>query len=316
MKPLISIIVPVYNIENYLDDCLLSITNQSYENIEIILVDDGSSDKCPALCDKWEQKDTRIKVIHKKNGGLSSARNVGIDLAQGEYIAFVDSDDFVASVMYEDLYEAIVRTQADIAISKIQNYYEDGHTSPFKSTKWHYVIDKEMILEHTEYLHLCLSTKIETSAWNKLFKRKLFDDVRFSEGRLAEDYLMMYYILKNVRKVVYLNKIHYNYRIRQGGICSSFSHLNDTYKNIQEIHSDLVQNKDFISIKHLNIFKLKFLISTCLVCLNYHPASIDYFFYRRELISMIDAEVKSQTFKYQVFYYILKYIPWVMKLKK
>lgn len=316
MKPLISIIVPVYKVESYLDDCLLSLTSQSYENIEIILVDDGSPDNCPALCDKWAQKDIRIKVIHKKNGGLSSARNVGIDLAKGEYIAFVDSDDFVEPDMYEDLYEAIVRTQADIAISKIQNNYEDGHTSPFKSTKWHYAIDKETVLEHTKYLHLCLSTKIETSAWNKLYKRRLFDTVRFAEGRLAEDYLMMYYIIKNVKKVVYLNKIHYNYRIREGGICSSFSHLNDTYKNIQEIYSDLVKNKDDISIQYLNVFKLKFLISTCLVCSNFHPANIDYHYYRQELISMTDAKVASQTFKYQVFYYTLKYIPWVLKLKR
>lgn len=316
MKPLISIIVPVYKVENYLNDCLLSIINQSYNNIEIILVDDGSPDNCPALCDRWAQKDARIKVIHKENGGLSSARNAGIESAKGEYIAFVDSDDFIASNMYEDLYEAIIRTQTDIAISKIQNYFEDGHTSPFKSTKWHYTIDKEIILERTEYLHLCLSTKIETSAWNKLFKRKLFDNVRFSEGRLAEDYLIMYYILKNVNKVVYLNKIHYNYRIRQGGICSSFSHLNDTYKNIQEIYFDLVNNKDVVSIKYLNIFKLKFLISTCLVCFNFHPANIDYNYYRQELLSMSDADKSSQTFKYQVYYFILKNIPWVLQLKK
>ena len=133
--PLISIIVPVYKVEAFLDECINSIVHQTYQNLEIILVDDGSPDRCPMMCDIWSQKDTRIKVIHKKNGGLSSARNEGIKAAHGEYISFIDSDDFYTLNAIEVLYNGICQDKA-IAISSGRIYrFENGKCSPFRK-KW------------------------------------------------------------------------------------------------------------------------------------------------------------------------------------
>ena len=115
MNPLISVIVPVYKAEKYLDKCVQSIVNQTYKNLEIILVDDGSPDNCPEMCDEWAKKDSRIKVIHKENGGVSSARNAGLDNSFGDYIGFVDSDDFIENDFYECLYDNLVENGADIS---------------------------------------------------------------------------------------------------------------------------------------------------------------------------------------------------------
>ena len=120
MKPLISVIVPIYKVEKYLAICVDSLLRQSYGNLEVILVDDGSPDECPAICDKYQNKDNRIKVIHKKNGGLSDARNVGLDIAQGEYVAFVDSDDFVDEDYIYKLYNALQQNGTSIAVCGIQ----------------------------------------------------------------------------------------------------------------------------------------------------------------------------------------------------
>ncbi|MDY2590818.1 MAG: glycosyltransferase, partial [Agathobacter sp.] len=119
MNDLISVIVPVYKVEEYLDECVKSIISQSYSNLEIILVDDGSPDKCPELCDLWTTKDNRIKVVHKCNGGLSSARNAGLDIACGDYISFVDSDDYIAPDMIANLYNCIIENKTDISACKI-----------------------------------------------------------------------------------------------------------------------------------------------------------------------------------------------------
>ena len=120
MKPLISVIVPIYKVEKYLTICVDSLLRQSYGNLEIILVDDGSPDECPAICDQYQNKDNRIKVIHKKNGGLSDARNAGLDIAQGEYVAFVDSDDFIDEDYICKLYDALQQNRASIAVCGIQ----------------------------------------------------------------------------------------------------------------------------------------------------------------------------------------------------
>ena len=116
MKPLITVIVPVYNVEEHLDRCIESIINQTYKNLEIILVNDGSPDNCPALCDKWAEKDDRIRVIHKTNGGVSSARNSGINVAKGEYVGFVDSDDYISADMYELMVESIINNNSELSV--------------------------------------------------------------------------------------------------------------------------------------------------------------------------------------------------------
>lgn len=314
MNDLISVIVPVYKVEQYLNDCINSLVNQSYKNLEIILVDDGSPDNCPIMCDNWAKKDRRIKVIHKKNGGLSSARNAGLDVANGAYLAFVDSDDFIAPTMYEDLYNMIVKYNADVAVSKIQKYYPDGQISNFKSN-WNYQIKKDTEFDNIEYLHLCLSTKLDSTVWNKLYSKHLFSNVRFKEGRLTEDFLLTYYLINNIKKVIYQNKVHYNYRVRSNGICGTYAHINDTYLNIKEIYADLLNKHDYESIKYLNIFKLRFLISTCLICINIHPEKINYKYYYNELVSMDHVDIFSQSFKYVLFYLLLRYCPLVLRLK-
>ena len=128
----ISVIIPVYKVEKYLNKCVESVINQTYKNLEILLVDDGSPDKCPEMCDAWAKKDSRIKVIHKQNGGVADARNIGIENATGKYIAFIDSDDYLNKTMYQKLFEKITTTNSDICMCGFINVYEDGCEKQFK----------------------------------------------------------------------------------------------------------------------------------------------------------------------------------------
>ena len=132
--PKISVIIPVYKVEEYINRCIKSVVNQTYDNLEIILVDDGSPDNCPVICDKWAEKDSRIKVIHKNNGGLSDARNMGMKIASGELIGFIDSDDWISKEMYQLLYENMKENESDISACGVKMVWEDtaeGHPRPF-----------------------------------------------------------------------------------------------------------------------------------------------------------------------------------------
>lgn len=216
MLDLISVIVPIYKVETYLDECISSIVEQTHKNLEIILVDDGSPDNCPAICDNWAKKDERIKVIHKSNGGLSDARNAGIDVASGEYIAFVDSDDYIKPDMIEKLHAAIRREDADIAVCGILNC-EDG-----KETAWgcHSVIGTpEKILTM-----LYDDAAYPVSAWNKLYRRSCWKELRFPIGKTCEDAFTTYQLVHNAKPIVMIPEALYCYRIRPGSIMtSSFS---------------------------------------------------------------------------------------------
>ena len=162
---LISVIVPVYNVEKYLDKCIQSIVDQTYTNLEIILVDDGSPDNSGAICDEWAEKDNRIKVIHKANGGLSDARNAGLDIATGEYIAFVDSDDYIELDFYDKLYNVIKATNCDISICNLRKVYENNNVSVNNC-------DTFEITEYstTEAMSALIDDKIRQVVWNKLYK--------------------------------------------------------------------------------------------------------------------------------------------------
>ena len=181
-EPLISVIVPVYNVGEYLNRCIESIVTQTYTKLEIILVDDGSSDDCPELCDLWAEKDARIKVIHKQNGGLSDARNKGMALATGEYISFIDSDDWIASEFYERLYTAIKQDGSDLAACTVCMVWEDGSPEKLLTVRENLVLNRNQA-----QLALLEETKLKQPVWYKLYKTDLIKDIPFEFGKYHED---------------------------------------------------------------------------------------------------------------------------------
>lgn len=235
-NPLISIIIPAYNVEEYISKCIDSILNQTYKNLEIILVDDGSIDKSGKICDFYKEKDNRIKVIHKENGGLSDARNTGIRESTGKYISFIDSDDYVDNTYIEELYNLILNDNVDMAItshkiigSKIKAKYK---RSKFTETK-------EKILDKMLY-----DEDVDVSAWGKLYNKKLFDNVEFPKGRLYEDTATFYKLVDKCDYISVNNIPTYNYVIRSNSISqNSFSIKKlDIIKSTEEM-TEFIKNK-------------------------------------------------------------------------
>lgn len=212
---LVSVIVPIYNVELYLRRCVNSLLNQSYKNIEIILVDDGSTDNCAKICDEYSAKDERIAVYHKRNGGLSDARNFGIERCKGDYITFVDSDDYVAENYIELLLENIQAQDADISICGSQYVFDESHIQEeVKESQLYVYTAYEAIIES-------LNNRIKQRAWGKLYKRYLFDSIRFPIRKLYEDLAVVYDLLLLSHKVVFSDAPAYYYLIRSGSIMQS-----------------------------------------------------------------------------------------------
>lgn len=210
---LISIVVAVYNVENYITDCIKSLLNQSYKNIEIILVDDGSTDHSGEICDFYSKNDERLKVIHKENGGLSSARNAGIKRAKGVLIGFVDGDDTVDENMYENLYQNLVSTNSDISICGRYYVHDGKKVVRYKEKPGLYVMNsKEAIKRMNNF------SSFDMAAWDKLYKATLFNSIVFPVGKLSEDYFIMYKLFLKAKKICYTPKPLYNYMQRQNSI--------------------------------------------------------------------------------------------------
>lgn len=217
---LVSIIVPVYNVDKYLERCLDSICNQTYNCIELILIDDGSTDASGKICDTYMEKDTRIKVIHKKNGGLSDARNTGIDIAAGKYLTFVDSDDWIRNDYIEILVTLLEKYQADISACSYIMVNENFTANMNQGRE-----NKETtVLEWSEVqaLHYMLLNKnIDTSACAKMYRSSLFKKIRFPYGKLYEDLSTIYEVMSLSNKVVYVASGMYFYFQRLGSIQNS-----------------------------------------------------------------------------------------------
>lgn len=229
---LISIIVPVYKVEKYLHTCVDSILKQTYENLEIILVDDGSPDNCGSLCDSYAAQDPRIRVIHKPNGGLSDARNAGLEIATGEYVGFIDSDDYIAPDMYRVLYDAITKHHADVAVCSSQNVCE-SETKIFPVSQ-----GNVRVYTGNESSYALFTGAITHFAWNKLYKRSLFSSIRFPLGKIYEDLFTTYRVLRTCHTVVHTNTALYFYRIRNDSIMGKARHV---------IHLDKFQAFDEIA---------------------------------------------------------------------
>ncbi len=213
MKSLISVIVPIYKVENYIHKCIDSILSQTYSNLEIILVDDGSPDNCPQICDDYAIKDGRIKVVHKSNGGLSDARNAGMQVASGDYISFIDSDDYIASNMYELLLNRITEDDSDISICGVEMIWEE-EKAPTKLT-----IDGSYLLDNKDAMYALLrETKIKQPVWNRLYKRKTVDGTFFAKGKYHEDVFWSYQAIAKAEKVSVIGTPCYFYLQRKGSI--------------------------------------------------------------------------------------------------
>lgn len=209
---MISLVIAVYKVEKYLRKCVDSVLGQTYQNLEIILVDDGSPDGCGAICDEYAQRDSRVKVIHQENGGLSAARNSGLEIARGEYVGFIDSDDYLSPLMYEKLIHTAEEQSADIVICGFNKVDEDGNSiwcTPqvsWSGTGAEFVKTDGVQLNYV---------------WHKLYRRSLFKNIRFPEGKLYEDIFIMHDIFWQAEKVVRITDIGYHYFIRTGSISSN-----------------------------------------------------------------------------------------------
>lgn len=213
---LISVIIPVYKVEKYLDVCVESVVSQTYRDLEIILVDDGSPDNCGAMCDEWAKKDPRIRVIHKENGGLSDARNVGMEAATGEFMAFVDSDDYVDRQMYDVLLRELVNNDCDVAAC---GYIQSDGSESFPEQIPPYSLTFFTPVEMQ--ISLMQDSAVRQVVWNKLFRTECIKDIKFEKGKIHEDEFWTYKALARCRKYVAVNYIGYYYFQRSGSIMST-----------------------------------------------------------------------------------------------
>lgn len=217
MKSLLSVIVPIYKVEDYLPKCVESIRNQTHSNLEIILVDDGSPDGCGAICDEFAQKDSRIRVIHKENGGLSDARNTGIDVAKGDYLAFVDSDDWLEPDAFEAMLALAEKYDAKMVCAG--RYNEDGATGAQSKglcpEKEEFVPGKELVRRIFRWDHL------DSAAWDKLYARELFREIRYPVGRVVEDVPTTYHLVLLAGGAAMLPKPVYHYVCREQSITNA-----------------------------------------------------------------------------------------------
>lgn len=229
---LISVVVPVYKVERYLSKCIDSILCQTQSDFELILVDDGSPDTCGKICDDYAQKDNRIKVIHQKNAGLSEARNSGIAIARGEYLSFIDSDDYVKKDYLERLYALCMNYNADISACR---FYSTRVNDFFPKDN-----ETDVAVFNDEKMKVFLSTKkIGTTAWGKLYKRNLFENIRYPKGKYNEDVFTTYLLVHEANRVVSTSYSGYAYRFNEMGI------INEKYsrKKMDMIEAEIARAK-------------------------------------------------------------------------
>ena len=240
---MISIIVPVYKVEKYLPRCIESILNQTYKDLELILIDDGSPDNCPQICDEYAKKDSRIVVLHQKNKGVSAARNAGLNLAKGEYIGFVDPDDFVVPEMYETMSGEMERQQVELAICGYDYFDENGNVDIkrlYKSRENELLTQKEIMNRFSD-----MPPSIRHGVWNKLFKKNLLHEIRFIEGLHSSEvvFFLNEYVLR-VKKAVMIHQPFYKNTVREGSATHgglSIESLADSFRAHDKMYNDVIQ---------------------------------------------------------------------------
>jgi glycosyltransferase involved in cell wall biosynthesis len=238
-NPLISIIIPVYKAEKYLDECISSIVGQTYNNLEIILIDDGSPDSSGAICDRWAEKDSRITVIHIQNSGAAAARNIGLRVATGDYIGFVDSDDYIAETMYETMLEAMLNSGKKMAYCGAYRVTVNKGIVEMPSVQQQIEFDTEAAIKNLFY------GKIDTAVWSKLFERSVFEGIFFPEGEINEEFPILIPLISKADGIICIDRLMYYYRENCNSVTSAWifreKHCDIAYKNIAKMETQLIE---------------------------------------------------------------------------
>lgn len=266
---LVSIIVPVYKVEKYLHICIDSIINQSYTKLEIILVDDGSPDNCGKVCDEYAKQDKRIKVIHKCNGGLSSARNAGLDIANGDYIYFVDSDDYIDTKLVEDNLNLAIEHNADMVCF---NYFEVKNNCNINELR-PCVSD----FDTSRIIDLFYSRGINPSVWSKFYKKYIWENLRFPEGMNFEDFFVLPFIIEKCNNIVCNDNAYYYYNISNGDSITS------TTGRIKALYLDSICYMNFIKVAERNKWEDRLKIVVEYLCVN--VSKLFYFKFNRNSLN-------------------------------
>lgn len=266
MDNLVSVIIPVYNVEKYIKRCIDSVVNQTYKKIEIILIDDGSLDKSSKICDEYKEKDSRIEVFHKKNGGLSDARNYGLKKSKGKFVIFVDSDDWIPSNAIEIMIKKLIKNNVDIVSGKMKEVYSSiiKDNSREKSDINTNVMSTEKALEKLMYLH-----NFSNSASAKIYKKNLFENVEYPKGKLYEDLGTTYKVFAKAKKIASIDSIVYYYYQNNN---ESIMHKEYDEKRLDGLDFAIEElnfiNQNFPNIKNAAIFRLYY---ECIAILNDMP---------------------------------------------
>lgn len=237
---MISVVIPVYNVAQYLSQCVESVLSQSCKELEIILVDDGSTDDCPDLCDEYERNDVRVRVIHKKNGGLSDARNAGMKIATGEWIYFVDSDDWVAHDAIEKLYQFAVENHCDMVQGGLYYAYQDHllYRKAYKKEQEHTILRR-----HDAMRELIINDRVKNFAWGKLYKTELIKDLDFPVGKYFEDSFWQHLVMDRVDRYGIIDEPLYFYRQRGDSISGQPSNRLTDLLEGNKIRLDFIRGK-------------------------------------------------------------------------
>ena len=290
MCPVVSVIIPVYNVESYLRECIKSVINQTYNNLEIIIVDDGSNDGSERICDYYRNKDDRITVVHQANHGLSSARNLGLDLMNGDIVAFLDADDAYLPRMIEVMVESMKRESADIVVC---GYYVCCTVKDMRADSYIVKPDayKAETLNTKTALRRLLNDDISIFVWNKIFKKSLFNELRFEEGRVYEDQLIVPFLFETANRVSILNHPLVCYRQRPHSITTIHNErtiLDWLYASKSKEHFITKRIPSVFSVKHKEAFLDK---SLCGLILLYAAALSDHNDLSCKTKSIIEREI-------------------------
>ena len=244
LQPLLSVIVPCYNVEKYLDKCVTSIVEQIYSNLEIILVDDGSVDSTGAICDAWQERNSRVRVIHKQNEGSSYARKTGVENATAEYVTFVDSDDWIDRNMYTDMMAALLSTDSDIAQCDFCIVHEDGQIE-------HRIQERNAALKTMGRVESVIMTledhQWRTSMFTKILKIKLFEHIKFPKGRAYGEDMIVHDLFHYASKSVFVDKEYYYYFHRSNSISNRQGDIGEEMKNLSDFSDAYYERYSFVN---------------------------------------------------------------------